>query len=249
MRYLLETAKESIESAVVFLNSFISTNRVFLVGSTHDGKEIQLNLDLELDFHIRKSLVSTGIPVLSEEQPSNFTLNDSELIWVLDPIDGTTTYFRSAGPSAISLSLWKIDTPIFGVVYRIDTQQLFVGGKNIGTFCDGKRISISTELDCQGSIFATGLPSRNIAPSTLQFVEHQVLLEQAKKVRMLGSAAVSLALTAQGSIDVYSEHESMLWDVAGGLALVEGAGGKFTLEIGANFQCLVTAGHPDFFGS
>jgi len=42
---------------------------------------------------------------------------------------------------------------------------------------------------------------------------------------MLGSAAVSLVNVAKGSIDVYSEKNIMLWDVAAGLAIIQGAGG------------------------
>ena len=47
---------------------------------------------------------------------------------------------------------------------------------------------------------------------------------------MLGSAAVSLVNVAKESIDVYSEKNIMLWDVAAGLAIVEGAGGTYTLK-------------------
>jgi myo-inositol-1(or 4)-monophosphatase len=65
------------------------------------------------------------------------------------------------------------------------------------------------------------------------------------KVRMLGSAAASLQHVAQGSADVYSESRIMLWDVAAGIAIVEGAGGKCMMEKAGEAWCYdVFASNP-----
>ena len=53
-----------------------------------------------------------------------------------------------------------------------------------------------------------------------------------KKIRMLGTAALSLAWVAEGKLDAYYERDIMIWDVAAGLALVEGAGGKYIMRPG-----------------
>ena len=58
------------------------------------------------------------------------------------------------------------------------------------------------------------------------------MVRQYSKVRMLGSAAVSLVNVAKGAADVYSEQNIMIWDVAAGLAIVEGAGGSVHFDPG-----------------
>lgn len=79
---------------------------------------------------------------------------------------------------------------------------------------------------------ATGLPiGRDFSTDSLQrFVGS---LQQYKKVRMLGSAAIMLAQVAAGRFDIYEEEDICLWDVAAGLALVQAAGGQYHLEPGS----------------
>ena len=63
-----------------------------------------------------------------------------------------------------------------------------------------------------------------------------------KKVRMLGSAALMLAQVAAGRFDVYEEEDINIWDVAAGLAILQAAGGCYTIIPGANeFQYNVRA--------
>ena len=55
-------------------------------------------------------------------------------------------------------------------------------------------------------------------------------MQSFNKVRMLGSASQSLLHLAQGSVEAYVEKNIMIWDVAAGIAIVEGAGGEFTIK-------------------
>jgi myo-inositol-1(or 4)-monophosphatase len=65
------------------------------------------------------------------------------------------------------------------------------------------------------------------------------------KVRMLGSAAASLVRVAQGAADLYTESSIMLWDVAAGMAIVEGAGGRCAMDrSGAPWCYDVIAANP-----
>ena len=66
-------------------------------------------------------------------------------------------------------------------------------------------------------------------PNKETVFEFYEFLNQFAKVRMIGSAATSLNLVSQGLFDAYFEKNIMLWDVAAGLAIVEGSGGKFRI--------------------
>ena len=59
-----------------------------------------------------------------------------------------------------------------------------------------------------------------------------------RKLRWLGSAALSLAYVACGRADVYGEKNIMLWDVAGAVPIVLGAGGKISLDKTDKLYCL-----------
>jgi myo-inositol-1(or 4)-monophosphatase len=72
------------------------------------------------------------------------------------------------------------------------------------------------------------------------------LLRHAQKVRMIGSAAISLVKVASGIGDVYSETSIMPWDVAAGVALVEGAGGLVLPGLTSRSTPInITAGNPE----
>ena len=58
------------------------------------------------------------------------------------------------------------------------------------------------------------------------------------KIRMIGSAAISLSNIANGSGDLYFEKNIMLWDVAAGIAIVEGAGGIVSFTQQQEEYCL-----------
>ena len=64
------------------------------------------------------------------------------------------------------------------------------------------------------------------------------LIESYGKVRMLGAASMSLLQVAKGSAETYKEQDIMLWDVAAGLALVEGAGGYYDISEGSTEESI-----------
>ena len=60
-----------------------------------------------------------------------------------------------------------------------------------------------------------------------------------KKIRLLGSAAMSLSYVASGIVDAYIEKDIMVWDVAAGIAIVEAAGGVVDFAFGSKNNSLI----------
>ena len=96
---------------------------------------------------------------------------------------------------------------------------------NKGAWLNGQKISTNKVKEKSQAILATGFPvSTDFSKDALlDFVED---IRGYKKIRLLGSAALSLAYVACGRADVYKENNIKIWDVAAGLALVKAAGGK-----------------------
>ena len=90
-------------------------------------------------------------------------------------------------------------------------------------------INVSSIKDTKKGVLCTGFPSR-FEFNSKTILEQIHLMQSFNKVRMLGSASQSLLQVAQGSVEAYVESNIMIWDVAAGIAIVEGAGGEFRIN-------------------
>ena len=227
---LLELSKlVAVQAGVRLLGSSGADQKSYTHCLEHP-KEIKALADTVLEKDILKALIPAGIPILSEESGYISGQQKSKYWFIVDPLDGTFNFVKGLGPSAVSIALWEDQKPVFGVIYSLLEQQLVWGGSGIGSYCDGQRISVSdTTIKAEASI-CTGFPVRFDMASDHAMRDFWNMASPFAKVRMFGSAAVSLLHVARGSADVYSERDIMLWDVAAGIALVEGAGGAYMME-------------------
>lgn len=213
----LEVAKEAALKAGNFLLSQKDTD---MVVEDDDDRDIKLELDRLTEVLIRDSLKKTDIEVFGEEIESAI---NSELFWVVDPIDGTANYFRGLDQCCISIALVEKNDFLIGIVYNFNTNELFSAQKNNGAFLNGKKITVSGVTSKEKSSLTTGFPASESISSSLKFLEG---LQGWKKIRMFGSAALSCAYVASGRCDAYIEKGVYLWDIAAGICLVREAGGK-----------------------
>lgn len=239
---LLEVAKKATLNALTALSStkLDSIEYRFLPGLT---REMKADVDKLLEGVIFDSLVQTNIPILSEEAGEMPLEYKSPLKWIVDPLDGTVNFVRGCASSAVSIALWSGERPLFGVVGEYPGNSISWGGKRFGAFKDDAPIHVSKVGAIDQSIICTGFPSRfDLNTNNIQkFIEN---CSRYGKVRMFGSASLSLLRVASGSVDAYYEEEIMIWDVAAGLAIVEGAGGYFEMREGVNLNSkIVFAGN------
>jgi len=199
-------------------------------------KEVKSLADNLLEEKILKALEPTGFSILSEESGKTIGKSTSDYLFIIDPLDGTFNYIRGSGPSAISVAFWKNNEPVFGVICNLNTEEIFWGGKEFGSYCNDEKISVSEIGDSSEAVLFTGFPVR------FSFSEAGVSLFNSfndfAKIRMIGSACISLVNIANGSGDLYFEKNIMLWDVAAGIAIVEGAGGRVSFQQQEERYCL-----------
>lgn len=157
--------------------------------------------------------------------------------WVIDPLDGTTNFLHGIPHYAVSIALvapagtqmdqsvLTRETPIIGVVYDPNRNELFTALYGVGAWLNGSRIQCSASKTLQDSLLATGLPFRDFSFSEQYMPGLEQALLQTRGIRRMGAAALDLAWVACGRYDGYWEMGLAPWDVAAGTLLVREAQG------------------------
>jgi myo-inositol-1(or 4)-monophosphatase len=195
-----------------------------------EAHDIKLELDVRCQALIEKILARTfpQIPVLGEEGSTGDV--NAEYRWVVDPIDGTVNYFFGMPHACVSIALQrrrrKIYDTVLGVIFDPFTDEIWTTIQGEPTRLNGKIVRVSNRSRIEESVIAMGFSKTqdNLDKSLPHLIQ---LSRRAKKIRILGSAALELAYVASGRLDVYVERTINLWDVAAGALLVENAGGEF----------------------
>lgn len=189
---------------------------------------------------------------LAEESGASANVNDdTENVWIIDPLDGTTNFMHGFPQYAISIALQHRGVITQSVVYDPARNDLFTATKGAGAYLNEKRIRVG-KLDRLGNaLLATGYKTGS--PSALhEYLKmYGIMAERCQGVRRAGSAALDLAYVACGRLDGYYEKGLSPWDIAGGALLVSEAGGiiaEFNGESDYLHKGNIIAGSPKVFG-
>ncbi len=166
---------------------------------------------------IRRAFARDGI--LSEETGGN----DADIMWVVDPIDGTHNFSRGIARFAVSIAVCENGRPVCGVVYDPAADELFSARVGGGAFLNGRAIAASAAAAPTETLVEAGY-SAKFGWQAYHAMTGR-LLEAGFGVRQAGSAALGLAEVACGRIDGYCEERLESWDVAAASLLVSEAGG------------------------
>ncbi len=147
--------------------------------------------------------------IISEEDGSKIN-SDSENVWIIDPIDGTSNFLHGIPHFAISIALKSNNEIISGLIYDPIKDEMFYAEKNNGAFFNNQRIKVSKKKEIENCLFATGGKEKVIS----DFI-----------TRKTGSAALDMAYVAAGRYDGYFQNNLNLWDVAAGIIIIKEAGG------------------------
>ena len=194
------------------------------------NKDTKLIADLKAENLIKEIIVNKSkYPILAEE--SGKSVEDlGDTFWVIDPLDGTANYSRGIPMCCVSIGLVKNMKSLLGVVYDFNNKDMYVGNSltKISTLNNDK-IIVSDYKKKSDGVLVTGLPvSSDYSNTSLEKIIYD--MQSWKKIRMIGSAAMSACYVASGKADLYMEKATFLWDIAAGAAIVEAAGGVAILE-------------------
>ena len=190
-------------------------------------RDVKLEADREAEDRIVHVLTAgSDIPIIAEERMAGASRSSAGgLRWVVDPLDGTMNYVQGIPLCCVSIGLWQDDEPVAGVVYDFDREEMFSAIVDEGAWLNGQSLRVRS-APTEKAVLFTGFPAgTDFSPEGVTRFVAQV--GAFRKIRMLGSAALSLAYVAAGRGDAYFERDIRMWDVAAGLALVQAAGGVF----------------------
>lgn len=195
--------------------------------TTVKGKaDFVTEVDVAVQNYIQERLekLYPQIQFLSEEK-SNEDVDRNGLVWVLDPVDGTTNLIHDYKASVISLALMEQGEPIMGIVYNPYSQEMFTAKAGEGCYCNGKKVTVSQARQMEDCLIAIGTSPYYKDMAKKNFATFEKLFCDCQDIRRTGSAALDLAYVASGRIEAYFERQLKIWDFAAGMLLVKEAGG------------------------
>lgn len=221
----LKLAVAAAEAGGAVLRDALTKTKAVL---SAEGKDIKLQADQDSEKAIIATLASSGFPVLAEESGEHGETNTDGAMWVIDPLDGTMNFNRGIPICCVSVGLVDNGDPVLGVIYDFNHENWYTGVVGEGAWLNDEPMTVSDISERNQAILSTGFPvNRDYSGGALEEFVGQI--QQFKKVRFFGSAAMSLTFVASGCVDAYTEDDIMLWDVAAGAALVKAAGGYVEL--------------------
>ncbi len=161
--------------------------------------------------------------ILAEESGQH---GDSDHVWVIDPLDGTTNFLHGFPVFCVSIGLLVGGRQEHAAIYDPLRQELFTASRGQGAQLDGRRIRVSGQQRLDRALLGTGFPYRDSNAELKPYMRmFESAMEHSAGVRRPGSAALDLAYVAAGRTDGFWETGLSAWDLAGGALIVREAGG------------------------
>jgi myo-inositol-1(or 4)-monophosphatase len=208
--------------------------------------DIKLALDVRCQKIIER-ILGRGFPdvaILGEEG----VVGDSAAArrWVVDPIDGTVNFTYGIPHACVSIALQATQPSkvqglkskgraaaefqtIAGVIYDPFCDELWTALRGGPARLNGRVVRASAKTRLDEAIVSIGFAKEEDTLARMLPTLNQ-LVHRVRKIRIMGSAALSLAYVASGRMDAYIEYGLRLWDIAAGGLIVESAGGRFWNE-------------------
>jgi myo-inositol-1(or 4)-monophosphatase len=192
-----------------------------------------------------------GHGILAEESGRTRGARDSEYVWIIDPLDGTTNFLHGFPVYAVSIALAHRGQVQQAVVYDPTRNDLFYASRGRGAFLNDRRLRVSKRTRMNEALIGTGFPFRkgdNFKRYVKMFEE---VMQHCAGLRRPGAAALDLCYVAAGYYDGFFETGLNPWDVAAGSLMITEAGGligNFTGEADYLYQREVVAGTPKVYG-
>ena len=221
--------------------------------STKQVNDFVTEVDQQAEQAIIETLLTAypGHGILAEESGNEYGNRNSDHIWIIDPLDGTTNFIHGFPVYCVSIALAVNGRVEQAVVYDPTRNDLFTATRGRGAFLNERRIRVSKRTMLRDTLITTGFPFR---PGD-NFKQYMAMLgdvmQRTSGVRRPGAAALDLAYVAAGFSDGFFETGLSIWDVAAGSLLVTEAGGlvgNFTGEADFLEQCEILAATPRIYG-
>lgn len=221
LKYLLPLVREK------YLNQ--ASTEVTVKDETFD------NIVTDIDFKIQHDLMtalSSKFPEVTFLAEENDLHDVSDKMWIIDPIDGTKNFYRKNEDYALSIAYYEHMEPVFGFVYDIAKNLLYLGITNQGAWVNDQKIVQPKVRTLNESVLDMNLKTVFMLnahkPNCIEDLNSKIFAH-----RNIGSAAISLCRIASGSHEIYINSHLKLWDFASARIILQEVGGVVALPFEA----------------
>jgi myo-inositol-1(or 4)-monophosphatase len=186
-------------------------------------------VDLAAEERIR-DVVGRLLPgaVVAGEELTPDAVSGEGVVFVADPLDGTTNFLHGYPAYAVSIGVLVDGRLAAGVVHDVVTGLVYTAADGQGAWCGDERLRVSTITEPTRALVGTGFPFKDPAHIPRYLPQMERVMRQTAGVRRAGSAALDLVDVARGRFEAFWELSLAPWDVAAGILLVREAGGRVT---------------------
>ena len=166
--------------------------------------------------------------VVVGEELSPAAERTGRVVWIVDPLDGTTNYLHGYPQYAVSIGALVDGVLSVGVVHDVARDVAYRAGRGLGAWSGSARLSVSPVTEAKRALVGTGFPFRELDVVDRYLRQFAAVTRAVSGIRRAGAAALDLADVAAGRFDAFWELTLAPWDVAAGVVLVREAGGVVT---------------------
>ena len=151
-----------------------------------------------------------------------------ELVWIVDPLDGTTNFLHGYPQYAVSIGCLMEGKLAAGVIHDVCRKRTYRAIRSGGAFEEDTRLSVSAVTEARRALIGTGFPFKALNLLHIYISQFSAVIGAASGIRRAGAAALDLADVAAGRLDAFWELQLSPWDIAAGALLIREAGGIVT---------------------
>ncbi len=152
---------------------------------------------------------------------------EQEVVWIIDPIDGTTNFVHQKRDFAVSVGIYMTGRPTIGIIYDPVGQECFYACQGQGAYLNGVRLPAIEPVALEEAIL--GVNHSWLTPNDrIEYQRLQALICHVRGTRAHGSSALEMAYVACGRLDMYLTMQLYPWDCAAGIVLLQETGASIS---------------------
>ena len=221
-----------LKETALMAGALVKAGRERLSADAIHAKGTPTDMVTDIDREVEKFIVTR----VRERYPDHGFIGEEygasaaerEYCWIIDPIDGTTSFIHDFPFDAVSIAIYKNGKPFAGAVFAPAMNEFFLAESGKGAFLNGRAIHVSGCAKLMESLLGTGFVCvrAGIKPDNFDYLPAIAYATQG--FRRCGAASLGLCYVAAGRFEAYWELLLNIYDIAAGALIVQEAGGQVT---------------------